>query len=37
MRSQRERLLDILRAMEEIEEYSCLGHDAYTQNKLIQG
>jgi uncharacterized protein with HEPN domain len=37
MRSQRERLLDILGAIEEIEEYSSLGHDAYVQNKLIQG
>ncbi|MFH1112730.1 MAG: DUF86 domain-containing protein [Pseudomonadota bacterium] len=37
MRSQRDRLLDMLEAMEEIEEYSSLGHDAYVQNKLIQG
>lgn len=37
MRSQRERLLDILGAIEEIEEYAGLGHDAYVQNKLIQG
>jgi uncharacterized protein with HEPN domain len=37
MRSQRERLLDILGAIEEIEEYAALGHDAYVQNKLIQG
>jgi uncharacterized protein with HEPN domain len=37
MRGQRERLLDILAAIEEIEEYSVLGQDAYNQNKLIQG
>lgn len=37
MRSQRERLLDILRAIEEIEEYALLGQDAYMQDKLIQG
>lgn len=37
MRSQRERLLDILGAIEEIEEYAALGHDAYVENKLIQG
>jgi len=37
MRSQRERLLDILGAIEEIEEYATGGHDAYVQNKLIQG
>ncbi|MGB6064978.1 MAG: HepT-like ribonuclease domain-containing protein [Desulfomonilaceae bacterium] len=37
MRGQRGRLLDILQAIEEIEEYAALGHDAYVQNKLIQG
>jgi uncharacterized protein with HEPN domain len=37
VRSQRERLLDILGAIEEIEEYSLLGRDAYLENKLIQG
>ncbi len=37
MRSQRERLLDILAAIEEIEEYAALGHEAYVRNKLIQG
>jgi hypothetical protein len=31
MRSQRERLLDILGAIEDIEEYEALGHDAYVQ------
>ncbi len=37
MRSQRERLFDILGAIEEIEEYAGLGQDAYAKNKLIQG
>lgn len=37
MRSQRERLLDILGAIEEIEEFAILGRDTYSQNKLIQG
>ena len=37
MRGQRERLLDILAAIEEIEEYAVLGHEAYVENKLIQG
>ena len=37
MRSQRERLLDFLGAIEEIEEYAGLAHDAYVRNKLIQG
>lgn len=37
MRSQCERLLDIIGAIEEIEEFAALGHDAYAQNKLIQG
>lgn len=37
MRSQRERLLDILGAIEEIEEYAALGREAYMQDKLIQG
>ena len=37
MRSQRERLLDILAAIEEIEEYATLGHEAYVQDKLVQG
>jgi uncharacterized protein with HEPN domain len=37
MRSQRDRLLDILGAIDEIEEYTALGHDAYAKNKLIQG
>jgi uncharacterized protein with HEPN domain len=30
-------LLDILGAIEEIEEYTCLSHDEYVRNKLIQG
>jgi len=37
VRSQRERLLDILGAIEEIEEYVALGREAYFQDKLIQG
>ena len=37
MRSPRERLLDILAAIEEIEEYATLGHEAYVRDKLVQG
>jgi uncharacterized protein with HEPN domain len=37
MRSQRERLLDILAAIEAIEEYADRGQDAYVRDKLIQG
>lgn len=37
MRSHRDRLLDILAAIEEIEEQTALGRRAYTENKLIQG
>jgi uncharacterized protein with HEPN domain len=37
MRSQRERLLDILAAIEAIEEYAARGQEAYLHDKLIQG
>ena len=37
MRSQRERLLDILNAIEAIEEHADRGQDAYVHDKLIQG
>ena len=37
MRSQRERLFDILGAIDDIEEDAAQGHSAYAENKLIQG
>jgi uncharacterized protein with HEPN domain len=37
VRSQRERLKDILEAIAAIEEYAGLGHEVYFQDRLIQG
>ncbi|MFH0824454.1 MAG: DUF86 domain-containing protein [Pseudomonadota bacterium] len=37
MRSQRDRLLDILGSIDEINEFASLGRDAYVRDKLIQG
>jgi len=36
MRSDRERLLDVLHAIENIEKYSVQGYDAYVSEELVQ-
>ena len=36
MRSDRERLLDIMEAIERIEKYAARGRDAFEQDELIQ-
>ena len=36
MRSERERLLDIMEAIERIEKYAAQGRDAFEQDELIQ-
>ncbi len=36
MRDDRERLLDILEAIERIEQYAHLGREAFTQDELVQ-